>query len=184
MRILVVVILVIFGFAAVALVFLARTDVLHAYKVPTKAMEPTLSPGDNFYMDGLSYRFRKPRRGEIVVFRIAGILGIPEPEPLQSSPIFMKRVIGLPGDKLEIHEERLLVNGREDPALASLEIAYGPQYLTEDGATVEVPTDSYFVVGDNSRNSFDSRHWGFVPATNIKGRAFFRYWPLSRIGFL
>jgi signal peptidase I len=85
---------------------------------------------------------------------------------------------------LAIRDEHLLVNGKDDPALRFLKVAFGPRYLTNANEVVEVPANSYFVLGDNSHNSFDSRYWGFLPAANIKGRAFFRYWPTSRFGFL
>jgi signal peptidase I len=94
------------------IVILSFTGDLRPYKIPTGGMRPTLSPGDHFYMERLSYRSRKPQRGEIVVFRTDGIRGITE-----HAGIYVQRIIGLPGDKLELRPRGLLVNGREDPAL-------------------------------------------------------------------
>jgi signal peptidase I len=146
-------------------------------------MKPTIEPGDDFYSERISYHFRKPRRGDIVVFATKGNPLIPE-SASGAAPIFIQRIIGLPGDTLEMHFGDLRVNGKSDPALAERKIVPGPSYLNADGPPVHVPLDSYFVAGDNSPNSFDSRYWGFLPAKNIKGRAWLRYWPLSRFGFL
>jgi signal peptidase I len=172
------------GLALGAFLLLTATGELNSYRMPTGSMKPTLQPGDHFYSERISYHFRKPRRGDIVVFSTVGIGGIPQPESGKPSPLYIERVIGLPGDTLEMHFGDLLVNGKTEPALAGRKIVPGRSYLNADGTPVHVPTDSYFVAGDNSPNSFDSRYWGFLPAENLKGRALLRYWPLSRFGFL
>lgn len=165
------------------LVFLVLTGVAKPYRVPTGAMSPTINPGDNIYAESLTYRFfRKPQRGDIVCFSTAGIADIPQPEQPSQAPIYVKRLIGLPGDKLEMHAGKVLVNGKVDAVVSALKIAPGRMYLTAGGFPVDVPADSYFTVGDNTNNSYDSRYWGFVPAANVRGRVVFRYWPLSRIG--
>jgi signal peptidase I len=166
-----------------ALLCLSVTGQLHAYRVPTGGMKPTIQRGDDFCSERISYHFRKPRRGDIVVFTTKGISLIPEPDS-GAAPTFIQRIIGLPGDTLKMHFGDLLVNGKPDAALAERKIVSGRSYLNADGTPVHVPLDSYFVAGDNSPNSFDSRYWGFLPAENIKGRAWLRYWPLSRFGFL
>jgi signal peptidase I len=174
------------GLAFGLIVFLSITGDLHRWRVPTRGMELTISPGDQFYTEGVSYRFRKPRRGEIVVFGTRGIVGISQPGPSERDAVYVQRIIGLPGDKLELRDEQVRVNGKEDPALRSvrLGIASNAIYLSGPGTQVQIPSESYFVVGDNSANSYDSRYWGFLPARNIKGRAICRYWPASRIGSL
>ena len=166
--------------------FLIKIGDLRSYQVPTSSMKQTLVPGDRFWMERLSYRFRKPRRGEIIVFRTAGIADIPQPTPPEPSPIFVMRIIGLPKDTIQLHGENLLVNGKPDPALAAFHFHFNPQavYLGAAGSTVRVPEDSYFVIGDNTNKSFDSRYWGFVPAKNIIARAAFRYSPFRHAGFL
>jgi signal peptidase I len=176
--------LVVLGLVFGLTVFLSFTGDLHRWRVPTRGMAPTISPGDQFYTEGVSYRFRKPRRGEIVVFGTRGISSIPQPGPSEPDAVYVQRIIGLPGDKLELRDEQVLVNGEEDPAVRFVRLrnAFDGIYLSGPGTQVQIPAESYFVVGDNSANSYDSRYWGFLPARNIKGRAIFRYWPATRIG--
>ena len=173
------------GTVAVAfglLVFLSLIGVFHAWKMPTGSMSPTIKPGDCIYSENLSYRIRKPRRGEIACFKINGMAGLNDPDAEQRTIVWEKRIIGLPGDKLEMRYGEIWVNGKPDPVVTALKISPGRLYLSGNGASVKVPPDAYFVVGDNTYNSFDSRYWGFVPAKNIIGRAFLIYWPLTRFG--
>ena len=175
--------------AALAVVlpgFLVEIGYLHCYRVPTGAMKPTLMPGDDFCMERVSYIFRQPRRGEIIVFRTAGIIGIPEPTQPAPNRTFVMRIVGLPQDQLQLSGDTLLVNGKPDTALRDIHLSTTTHaiYLSGPGSKVQVPADSYFVVGDNFNSSFDSRYWGFVPKKNINGRAAYRYWPLARAGFL
>ncbi len=133
-------------------------------------------PGDE--NDGESHLFRAPRRGDIIVFRY----------PLDPSRDFIKRVIGVPNDVVEIRDEQVIVNGivlEENYILATSNYTYGPR---------EVPEGMFFVLGDNRRNSFDSHAWGnscapeqnceFVPEENIIGQAWVSYWPFENFGLL
>lgn len=166
-------------------VFLSLTGLIHPYRVPTGGMSPTISPGDLIYVESFTYRFfGEPHRGDILCFSTEGITDIAGSESPDQAPIYVMRLIGLAGETLELRNEKVLVNGKEDPVVNARKIAPGRTYLTGSGFPVHVPTNSYFVVGDNTMNSYDSRYWGFLPTKNVKGRAVFRYWPPSRIGSL
>lgn len=152
-----------------------RTFVAEARWIPSESMVPTLQKFDKLIVDKLSYHFTDPQRGDIVVFS-------PTDEIKKENPnlkdAFIKRIIGLPGDKVEVRGERVYVNDqplRESYIEAPPEYQYGP---------VVVPPNSYLVLGDNRNNSYDSHFWGFVPRDNIIGRAIVRFWPPNRIGEL
>jgi signal peptidase I len=176
--------------AFVALVALPSLPQLFAkgFKVPTVAMEPTLlgaSHGipDHIMVDRVTYLFSQPKRGELVVFRTSGIVGIP------AEAFFVKRLVGLPGERIEIRDGRLFADGRQlDETSGIPPITYTlPKTLTssmapESGSVSYVPKNSFFFLGDNSANSYDSRYWGSVPRQNIYGKVARIYYPLSRIG--
>ncbi len=184
------------------LIFFAVKAVIQNFRVEGASMEPSLQseqyllvnkalyfrvnmdrvheflpfiPGD----DGQErHLFRPPRRGDVVVFSF----------PLDPSRDFIKRVIGVPGDTVEVKDERVFINGsplNEDYILATPNYTYGPK---------TVPPGEYFVLGDNRRNSYDSHAWGntcpaqqqcdFVPEENIIGQAWVSYWPFSTLGFV
>lgn len=159
--------------AAVLAVFI-RTFLLGPYKIPTGSMVPTFLVGDRIFVDKVSYRLHPPKRGDIVVFKY----------PLDRKKDFVKRLAVLPGEQFEIQRGKLLVDGRpvEEP-----EFATHYYYNREDwefgksGKVYHVPDGNYFVLGDNSAQSSDSRNWGFVPKKNMIGRAFFIWWPPKRI---
>ena len=140
---------------------------LRSYRMRTAPMSPTFVPGDQFLVEALSYRFRNPHRGEIVVFPTAGILAIPQSEPPQPSPLYVMRIIGLPGDKIELRDQALFVNDKEDPVSSSIRLRFAPHaiYLSASGSQVKVPSNSYFVIGNNNTNSYDSGYWGCCAST-------------------
>jgi signal peptidase I len=154
--------LVIAGFI---IIFIAQIFVVEG-----GSMEPTLHDGQRLLVDKLTYRFREPRRGEIVVFRY----------PADPKRNFIKRVMGLPGDEIEIKNWTVYVND----VPISEEYINGPTY--NDFGPVVVPEDSYFVLGDNRNRSQDSRYSdvGFVPKSNILGKALFVIWPINEMDIL
>lgn len=151
-----------------------RHFVAEARYIPSGSMEPTLEVNDRLVVEKVSYRFNDPERGDIIVFWPPESLT----PPGQRRDAFIKRVIGLPGDMIEIRDGQVFINGEvieEDYIKAPPNYVWGPQ---------RVPEDSYFVLGDNRNSSFDSHEWDFLPGENIIGRAMVRFWPVSRVGWL
>jgi len=153
------------------LAFGIRTFVAEARYIPSGSMLPTLQINDRLIIDKVSYHFVQPHRGDIVVFSPTDTL-----RAQNFRDAFIKRIIGLPGDTVEVAEGKVYVNGE---ALAENYLQDYPNY--QWGPEV-VPPDQYLVLGDNRNNSFDSHLWGFVPRENIIGRAVVRFWPLNRMG--
>ena len=163
---------------SVFLAFGIRTFAAAAYFIPTGSMEPTLQINDRLMVEKLSYRFKSPERGDIVVFTPPKAALVVCGKPQNSNDPWIKRVIGLPGDKVEVKGEIVYVNNLP---LTEPYIASKPQY---ELGTVTVPPDAYLVLGDNRNNSCDGHMWGFLPRNQIIGRAFVGYWPLNRMGEL
>jgi signal peptidase I len=143
--------------------FLAQPRVVHG-----QSMEPSLHEAERVIVDVLSLRFREPKRSEIIVLDLENT----------NEPPLIKRVIGLPGDMVEIRDGGVYVNGAflDEPYL----VGDTPGYF----APQRVPADHVFVLGDNRPNSNDSRYFGMVPYDQIRGRALLRYWPLEDFAIL
>jgi signal peptidase I len=153
--------------AITLVLFLAARASLQPFTVQGQSMEPTLHNHEYILVEKVSYWFRSPERGDIVVFRYPG----------DPSEDYIKRVIGLPGDHVVVHDGHVYVNGRQ---LTEPYIAAPPDY-TDD--RVVAPGDLY-VLGDNRDNSSDSHEWGLLPRANIIGRAWIAYWPLPDLTIL
>ena len=152
------------------LAFGIRTFVAEARYIPSGSMEPTLQINDHLIVDKISYDFSSPKRGDIIVFNPTKTL-----ESENYHDAFIKRVIGLPGETVEVKNGRVYINGyplKENYIEAKPDYQWGPQ---------TVPANSYLVLGDNRNDSYDSHYWGFVPRDKIIGRAIFRFWPINRI---
>lgn len=149
---------------------LVRAYVLDTRIVPTGSMIPTIQLQDRLIVDKLFFKFGELKRGDVVVFKA--------PPAAHESDDLVKRIIGLPGDKVEVSDGVVYINDQElyEPYLRE-----SPQY--NFGAFI-IPEDSYFVLGDNRNNSKDSHIWGILPAENISGRVLIRYWPLNSFGKL
>lgn len=158
-------------FAAI-LTFVLRSFVIEAFQIPSGSMIPTLQIGDRLLVDKIVCKFTGFHRKDIVVF-------IPPPEartPETGDSDYIKRIIGVPGDKIQVSNGIVYLNDKpqDEPYIAEK-----PNY---NFGPVTVPEGELFVMGDNRNNSFDSHAWGFLPQKNVEGRAFARFWPLNRIG--
>lgn len=179
---------------AFIIAMIARTFIVQAFKIPTGSMEPTLhgdpNHGDRVLVNKYIYSLSEPKRGDIIVFKTVNIQGL---DPRKD---YIKRLAGLPGDVLQIKDGLIYVNGKnlQEPKIFSeiyytntntMERPFGRegQYGLED-TKIEVPKNNYFVLGDNSPVSRDSRYWGFVPKENLVGKAFLTYWPIKRVRLL
>lgn len=152
---------------AVVLAVFIMTFIARSFVVEGHSMDPTLQDGQRLLVDELTYRFKEPRRGEIVVLRF----------PADTRVRFIKRVIGLPGDNIVVHAGRVVLNGKP------LDESYIAEPVIGEFGPYVVPPASYFVMGDNRNHSEDSRYpqVGYVPRKLLVGRALFRYWPLTAI---
>jgi len=159
---------------SVVLAFGIRHFVAEARYIPTGSMEPTLLVNDRLVVEKVSYHFNDPQREQIVVF-------YPPDSPelkLEGNEAFIKRIVGLPGEVVEIRDGMVYVNGE------GLDEAYIQEPPNYTWGPQEVPPNAYMVLGDNRNSSFDSHAWGFVPEENIIGRALVRFWPPGRVGWL
>ena len=155
----------------VALALIIRAFIIQAYKIPSGSMRPTLIEGDRLMVNKFLYRFRPPRRGDIIVFKY----------PEERKREFIKRLIGVSGDVISIREGRVIVNGEILDGPPFDVIAYANRGSLEDPqASITVPPAMYFVLGDNSTSSRDSRFWGFVPKEDVIGKALVIFWPIQR----
>lgn len=154
---------------AIILVIIIRAFILDSRIVPTPSMVPTIQCGDRLFVEKITHRFWGLERGEVIVF-------VP-PEQSQLKDDLIKRLIGLPGDTIEIKDGTLYINTepQEEPYLAeSIQYEFGP---------VKVPEGKIFVLGDNRNRSFDSHEWGFADLDSVKGKALITYWPLDRLKY-
>jgi len=156
---------------AFALSWVLRTYVIEARKIPTGSMLPTIQLDDRVIVDKFFFKnFDHLSAGDIIVFH--------PPPSAHATEDFIKRIVGLPGDTLEIRNHITYVNGQQ------LYEPYVSDKSKNDFGPIVVPKDSVFVMGDNRNNSDDSRVWGFLPIQNITGRTLFRYWPINHVGAL
>ncbi len=154
---------------AVVLATLIRLFLFQPFFIPSGSMEPTLRPGDRIIVNKIIYRLTEPRRGDVLVFRY----------PLDPQKDYIKRVVGLGGETVGARNGELIINNQVVPE------PYLPAGLAfNDFGPIQVPGESFFMMGDNRNNSQDSRVWGPVPANHVVGKAVLIFWPLNRIGLI
>lgn len=167
---------------ALVLAFIIRSCVIQAFKIPSGSMEDTLAIGDHLFVNKFIYgiklpftdkrilKIRDPRRGDVMVFEY----------PVDRSKNFIKRVIGVPGDVIQVQNKVVYVNGTpyKNPHEVHKEtdLLSRQQSPRDNFGPVRVPANSYFMMGDNRDRSYDSRFWGFVKESDIVGEAFIKYW--------
>ena len=164
------------------------------FRIPSESMVPTLEIGQRVLVDRVSFRFGDPDRGDIVVFKPpsgqpnrcgverASDQPCPEGTAERSDTNFIKRVVGVPGDRLKVLEGSVYIDGeRQDEPFARLERECPTCNLPRE---ITIPDGQYYMMGDNRGESADSREWGPVPKKWIIGKAFMTYWPPGRIGLL
>lgn len=165
---------------AAAIFVVVYLFLLQPHQVRGSSMEPNFKDGEYILTDKVSYRFNDPARGDVVIFKA----------PTNPDVDFIKRIIALPGEKVEIKNNTIFITNTQNPDGFTLSEPYeimdpidGGTHLKE-GKIVEVPEDNYLVFGDNRTHSFDSREWGPLPKKSIIGKAWIRYWPLSKISLI
>ena len=170
---------------AVILALIVRTFFVQAFKIPTGSMRPTLMEGDRILVNKMIYgakipfthwslpEIAKPQRGDVVVFHA----------PDDKHRDFIKRLVAVGGDQVEIRDFHLWVNGKPitDPPVFRQIVYYNRGTFGDTGKPVVVPPHCYFFLGDNSASSRDSRYWGFLPENQVIGKAFLIYWPPKRV---
>lgn len=164
---------------ALVLAFAARAAIAESRYVPTASMTPTIRENDRVLVEKVSYRLGGPQRGDVVVF------DPPDPR-LTGGDALIKRVVGLPGERISLVAGRVRVNGRllDEPYAQSLATYPEPDWALLGMPGGVVPEGHVFVLGDNRNNSADSHVWGPLPVEKIIGQAVVRYWPFDRAGRL
>lgn len=156
------------GVAIAGVITLRLSGMIGIYHVPQNGMAPFIQKGDRVVAEAFSIRQGLPHRGDVVVFTTAGIASAFMPQTQTQPMIYIKRVVGQPGDTLEFRGEALHINGKPvTDYFDSADIHYLPMALLQNGKTVQVPEEHLFVMGDNSGNSSDSRYWGPLPVKNV-----------------
>ncbi len=161
----------------VFLVLIVRFVLVSPFEVKGESMEPNFHTDDLMLVDKISYHFREPARGDVVVL-------IP---PTNTSQFYVKRVVALPGEQVQFKNGKVVVYSDAHPEGETLQESYIPEDMPSDGQTgerVTVPSGSYYVLGDNRPHSNDSRFWGALPRANIVGRAWLVLWPLKDLAVL
>lgn len=157
---------------AVGAVFLIRTFLIQPFLVSGASMVPTFADGDYLLIDQITYRFREPERGEVVVFR----------SPSDESTYFIKRIIGLPGETVTIKNGAITIANEANKKGFKLEESYIPQNVATRGdESFVLGPNGYLLLGDNRSYSFDSRSWGALEKDKIVGLVRLRLWPITEL---
>lgn len=157
----------------IIIVFIVRTFIAQPFIVDGESMAPNFYSGHYLIVDQVSYYFSDPKHGDVIVLRY----------PLQPSRFFLKRIIGVPGDRIIVRDGKVIIINQEFPNGKVLDEKYHDQVTFATGTYTDstLGIDEYFVMGDNRGGSSDSRSWGILPKKDIVGRAFIRLFPFDKI---
>ena len=149
--------------------------IMQPHKIKGSSMEPDFHDGEFLLTDKVTYRFGKPKRDDVIVFKA----------PPDDSDEFIKRIIGVPNDTINIQSGKVYLNGNviNEPYLAQNTYTSSGTFAKEN-VPFTIPNDFYFVMGDNREHSFDSRNFGLINKSKITGRAWVIYWPVSKLGVI
>lgn len=165
---------------AAAIFVVVYLFLLQPHQVRGASMEPNLSDGQYILTDKISYRFGDPNRGDIIVFKA----------PVDENFDYIKRIVGLPEETISMGDGNIIIKNPENPNGFTLEEPYSingvnsPGEVLSNGTEFTIPKDTYFVLGDNRGQSFDSREWGELPKENIIGKGWIKYWPIPDFSFI
>ena len=176
---------------AVAIAYCVQAWIVKPYRIPSESMTDTLLVSDRIIATRFLYHLKDPARGDVIVFQPNGEGDQPFLTDQVADTVFVKRLVGMPGEIVGARDDRVYVcDGQAAPEVTRpIEQTTGCRYLDEpyvssvqdDFGPEQVPDDRYFMMGDNRADSDDSRNWGPIRRSQIIGRAFMTYWPLSRI---
>ena len=160
------------GLIALVAVVIIRNFLFQPFLVSGASMEPNFSSGDYLLIDEITFRFQQPQRGEVIVFRY----------PVDKTTFYIKRIIGLPGEKLKINSGQIMIFNNEYPDGFMLGEGYlPPNFKTNGQDEFTLKNSEYFVLGDNRSFSFDSRSWGPLAQADIIGLVRLRLWPFNKV---
>lgn len=169
-----------FDFLQGIVVFMAMLVMIYLFvlspqEISGNSMDPTFKNRELILTNKIEYKFKEPKRGEVVIFK----------SPKNKEVDYIKRIIGIPGDTVRLENSVFFVNGQKvvEPYISEDVFTSGGAFL-HDGEETTVPEGKYFVVGDNRPHSSDSREFGPVPLEDFIGKAFLRYWPTTRAGMV
>lgn len=158
---------------SLAIIIPVRYYLIQPFFVRGASMEPNFDNGQYLVIDEISYRLGQPERGQVVIFKY----------PLDHSQYYIKRLVGLPNETIEIKDNQVIIYNLDNPQGIILdESAYlGEEAITWGNLKVELGSEEYFALGDNRQASSDSRQWGTIPEDNLIGRVWLRVWPFDKI---
>lgn len=156
-----------------SILMIIRVFIAEPHKVSGKSMVPNFQDGDYIITNKLATRFSTFQRGEVIILK--------NPQNPEKE-VFIKRIIGLPGETLKLMDGKVYINNNilEEPYLPN-NLKTGGEGFLKEGDEVTIPVENYFVMGDNRNNSSDSRQFGYIPREDIIGQAFVRYWPVNKM---